>query len=118
MNNKKEEQDLKISKFNAGVSELLRLDELFKEFHRNRNSGNLIGANIALDGIWCELGGDLTSESEELKRFSKLKELIVKYKRQPKILNQVLMAKFIFLKQLQNKQGKGTAYADKEEDYM
>lgn len=107
-------EENKKSKYNAAVSQMFRLDSLWQECQRLRGEGNLKDWNHRLDFIWTELA-DHADQNHE-KRFKVFMKLIVKYNKNVIFLNQILMRKEIFLRQLQNEQGKGTAYQDPYED--
>ncbi len=109
-----QEEEEKKSKYNAAVAQLYRLDTLWQGCHFFRAKGNLINWNYRLDCIWTELASD--SNTDDGKKFNFFMKLIVRHRKNRTILNQVLMEKEIFLRKLQNKQGKGTAYVDESED--
>jgi len=117
------------SLFNSSISILIRLDYLWKETHNHARSGDYLKWNMDLDRVWCELSMDTKPESDkEFEKIStdiektgfikvmlpngeqKLKDKLLLYKK--------LMKKEVFLRRLQNKQGKGMAYEDSMEDYM
>ena len=70
--------------------------------------------NEELDCVWTELASDSTEEDD--KKFDEFMKQIITNKKKRNILYQILMRKEIWLRRLQNKQGKGTAYADMSED--
>lgn len=134
-----------ISKINSGMLINLRLNELWKDAHRHSRDGKYSKWNDDLDRVWMELGGDekevdqkkdkkkyeessdykFTTFSKEYAEacgsktktggFNKINDAdkgsFVKQK-------QALMKKELFLRRLQNQQGKGTAYQTSDEDYM
>ena len=102
------------SVYNAAISQLYRLDQLWQDCHRYRNSGQLMKWNYTMDSIWTELGSD--AQTEHPKEFNSFMKLVVENKDDKWKLYQVLMKKEIWLRKLQNKQGKGTAYEDVLED--
>ena len=131
------------SKINSGMLINLRLNELWKDAHRHSRAGKYSQWNDDLDRVWCELGGDEkeiekddknydTSSDFEYNRLTKdYIEACSDYKKQEgfgKIDEEqrgslgkqkgALIKKEIFLRRLQNKQGKGTAYNDNSADYM
>jgi len=131
------------SKINSGMLIVLRLNELWKDAHRHSRAGQYSKWNDDLDRIWCELGGDEKEIEVGDKKYKDSSDYMynkltldfanvctdvkaptgfqthddtsklsfVKQK-------QALIKKEIFLRRLQNKQGKGTAYHDSAEDYM
>lgn len=114
MDNK--ESNSKVSKYNAAIAELYRLDNLWQSANYNARCGKLTQWNWDLDAIWRELGGD--AKKEDLIKFYQYNKLLIKYKKSRALIYHVLEKKHIFLKKLQNKQNKGTAYADTVEDYL
>jgi len=126
--NTNSEEGLK-SKYNSALAILFRIDILWKDAHRHSRSGQYDKWNMDLDRVWCELAADSTPE--QLQNFDKhnmeiakigIKKVItptgetkIKNKHQlyPKI-----MAKEIFLRVLQNNQGKGNVYEESIDEYM
>ncbi len=102
------------SVYNAAISQLYRIDKLWQDCHSYRNSGQLMKWNYKLDSIWTELASDATKDHFE--DFDEFIEFIIKSKDNKGKLYQVLMKKEIWLRKLQNTQGKGTAYEDVLED--
>jgi|ETNvirnome_2_300_1030623.scaffolds.fasta_scaffold06218_3 hypothetical protein len=121
------------SKINAAGLINLTLEGLWKEVFKFQGKNDLWKWNRHLDSIWCILGGDETEGSENARDFKaielqigktgslvhkstgfnaisgdSIKTMAVQY--------QLLMKKALFLRRLQNKQGKGTAYVDEFED--
>lgn len=116
-----ENQESRTSKINGAYLELLRIDKILQKCHEYREKGNLSKWNEQLDGIWAELASefDLTKVTKNQRYFvymKKINNLIGRNQRNRMKLNQILIMKQIFLKNLQNKQGKGTAYIDEDED--
>ena len=113
------EEQPKISKYNAAVAQLYRIDNLWQQFQYYRSLGgmnNYLRANEKLDALYGELGAD--ADSKEIKKLDNFKKLIIKYQKKIRLFYQVLLEKELWLRQLQNSQGKGTAYADPEEDAL
>lgn len=122
----------KVSKINSGLLGVYRLDFLWRERHRHARAAQYSKWNEDLDSIWCELVGDATPPQEddfkeldnavassmgkknEQKGFSKLskedKKAFISQKK-------ALMEKERFLKKLENKQRKGTAYDEEDDDF-
>ena len=132
-----DEPEGKISDYNSALFINQRLHELWKDANRHKRVGAYAQWNGDLDALWCELAGDVEEGSDEEKKFLKFglllkscnplqnwnasssfdsstNNLLTKKTQQYK----VLMDKEIFLRRLQNKQGKGTKYRDSSDDYM
>ena len=118
MERDEEAEQQKISKFNSTLAILYRIDILWKDAHRHSRSGKLIKWNWDLDRVWCELAADAKGDDT-----TKLKELdteiakALKENNRPKLYSE-LLKKEIYLRKLENKQGKGISYAESMEDYM
>jgi hypothetical protein len=128
-----EEQDYsdtisKTSKFNGAISQLYRLDALWKDTHIHSRSGEMEKWNWDLDRVWAELAGDFDDESPNNKNFEAINEEIgsLKGKYNKGEYNKlifynlyyaVLNKKEVFLRRLQNKLGKGTEY-ESEDDIL
>ncbi|KKL81192.1 hypothetical protein LCGC14_1997240 [marine sediment metagenome] len=108
------ELETKKSKYHGTFSQLYRLDSLWQLCHEFRKKGNLKQWNFNLDCVWTELASD--AEKTDNEKFNEFIEKIIENKLKRNILYQILMEKEIFLRKLQNKQGKGTAYEDLTED--
>ena len=118
---------LKISKYNSGWIQIMRLDELWKDAHKHSRGGKYMEWNHDLDRVWCELAVPLEDSSiDEYKKFEVELSKILLTSRKSLInihLNQntiytLLMDKELFLRRLQDKLGKGSAYHENDEDYM
>jgi len=112
------QEALRISKFNSSLAILYRIDLLWKDAHRHSRMGQLIKWNWDLDRVWTELAAD--SKEEDIKEFEKINKEISTINKitEKEKLYASLLAKEIFLRRLQNKQGKGIAYEDSIDDYM
>jgi len=118
-----ENNEQKKAIFNSTLAILYRIDELWQQAHRIAISGDLMKWNWILDRIWCELAADSNEED-----FNKIKELNEEIKKiienrekieiKKSILYKKILKKEIFLRQLQNIQGKGVKYEQNIEDYM
>jgi len=130
----------KTSKINAAALINLILADLWRNCYRHAANGAYSKWNAELNNIWTELSGDVDEETDEGKKsqlvfdtidmdLAKAGSLIKKsatgfqeVSNEDKISSakqyRILLKKAIFLKRLQNKQGKGTAYRDGSEDYM
>lgn len=134
-----EENQNKTSKFSSGLNIIMRLDELWKETHKDSKNGKFKDWNTDLDRIWLELARDFDDENEEefteyKKKFDKFDEDIKKIgKIQDKLPDgfenlteedigkrdkhyETLMKKQLFLARLENHLGKGTTYDDGDDD--
>ena len=131
------EQDeaILVSRINAAGIINITLENLWKDCYSAMASGNLSIWNRKLDAIWVILGGDVKEGEQEDKDIKKLNERIYKtgslnYKSRGfatltdkeselKSMQYILLnEKSLFLRRLQNKQGKGTAYvSDDDSDF-
>lgn len=124
------DEDIK-SKINAAGLINSTLERLWSECYSAMSSGNYILWNTKLDAIWVILGGDVKENGDEDKSIrvidleiynnGSLKNKIgrgFESKSNPNnaIQYQLLKKKSLFLRRLQNKQGKGTAYYDGEDE--
>lgn len=125
---------IKISKFNSAALINFRIDNLIKDTHKHSRQGDFLKWNVDLDRIWIELVGD--SEEAEENKFNELNKKIATegtlnisketkgFKKAPEQTEEqrtkqyhLLMKKQAFLQKLLNKQGKGTAYWEDEDDW-
>ena len=122
------------SKYNAAISQLYRLDELWRECHKQKRNYNLFLWNIALDSIWSELSEDSKIDDDnEFNRHNRILilneffirkqpigfETVSQVDVQKQAINyQILLSKEVWLRKLQNKQGKGAVYEDSMDTYM
>lgn len=104
------------SKYNSAIAILYRIDELWKDCHRHARNGELKKWNWDLDRVWCELVDD--ADEENKKEFKKHMLNVSKVLSNPNALYQALLEKEIFLRKLQNTQGKGNKYDEGAEEYM
>lgn len=117
MDYRTEVQEEKKSKYNAALSQLYRIDNLWQSYHYKRRKGDFAGANQDLDSIYGELAGDSNGDKDE-KIFSNFMKMIIKYRKNKNLFNLIVIKKEIWLRKLQNEQGKGTAYIDPMEDWL
>lgn len=125
------EEDNKMSKFNSAGLINATLEKLWVDCYDSMASGNYQLWNIKLDAIWAILGGDVQEGGKEDKEYTKITLKILEFgslkskigvgfekKANPdnSIQYQYLLKKALFLRRLQNSQGKGTAYASDDED--
>jgi hypothetical protein len=121
------------SKYNAAGLVNLSLERNWTRVFQAQSTKNLPRWNAHLDSIWLILGGDSVPNSPIVKEFEQIEKKIGEsgslyhnvsgFQKQTdsekeKISYQyrLLMEKSLFLRRLQNKQGKGTAYVDEDED--
>ncbi len=136
---------VKLSKINSASLINIRINNIWLEVNKSAVAGNYLRWNSNLDRIWCELGGDVgknkkdeDGEEEEPKEMIKFKELdkdvsdklkdfatkegFSKFTSDDKLkmakIYDSLIKKEFFLRRLQNKQGKGTAYEESWDDYI
>lgn len=124
------------SKFNSAYFINLRTHGLWSDANEDKRKGAYSKWNGDLDAVWCELCGDVVPESKEDKEFKdinlklgdvgpiinwtsstgfakpNIKQMLLKTKQY-----NILLQKERFLRQLQNRQGKGTAYDDDSDDF-
>lgn len=127
----KEVDEEKVSKINAAGLINITLENLWRDCYKLMASGHYGLWNIKLDSIWVILGGDEKDENDTSKDINKLDLEIYKqgvlssksgkgFNAQPNPNNamqyQLLKRKSLFLRRLQNKQGKGTSYHS-DDDY-
>lgn len=106
----------KQSLFNSTISQLMRIDSLWKDAHRHSRSGMFKEWNSDLDRVFCELSEDATEDN--FKEFWNFYDMIIKSFNDKNEMYVILLKKEIYLRKMQNKQGKGTAYRESMEDYM
>ena len=112
-----ENTEQKVSKFNSTLAILYRIDALWKQSHYYALSGNLIRLNWILDRVWCELASDADENDEKkMKEFNDNISKLDKVKDKEKLYKE-LLKKEIFIRKLQDKQGKGVAHEESLEDY-
>jgi hypothetical protein len=125
--------DKQQSRINAAGLINSTLENLWNGCYTAMATGSLVIWNRKLDAIWCILGGDCQEGDETDKEMAKLNLQIyetgtLNHKKEgfakPDETESVKMAlqylllnkKSLFLRRLQNKQGKGTAYVSDEDD--
>ena len=126
-----ESDDEKISKINSAGLINSTLESLWKDSYRAMTKGDYKLWNTLLDSIWAILGGDEKEMGKVDNRIQKLNLKIYglgslkskigkgfgeKINPNNPFQYQLLLKKALFLRRLQNKQGKGTAYSDEDED--
>lgn len=130
------DKDLRISKYNSAGLDALRMSNLWQDAERHCRAGQYDRWNTDLDCLWIQLAGDVKDEDNEMKVYNSfLKALGGAGDLSPVSVNgfdkpnqlkvndkakqyAILVQKAIWLKRLQNKQGKGTAYYDEEDSFF
>ena len=123
--------DEKISRINsAGLINSI-LENLWRESYTAMANGDYLKWNSKLDSIWTILGGDCDNGGEEDIKINKINLGVYEIgslkskagngfseKNNPNnsLQYQLLLRKSLFLRRLQNKQGKGTAYQNDDDD--
>ena len=135
-NNSSEFEFGKLSKINSAGLVNSQLSNLWLDFFRHYRHGEYLSANSDLDCIWTILGGEkgMAESVEEVEYFTIEGELsktgILKDNLDVKGFGKIddkevqriivqkgkLLKKAMFLRRLQNQQGKGTAYSRGNED--
>jgi len=122
-----EPDEEKLSRLNAAGIINITLENLWRDCYSAMARGDLVLWNRKLDAIWVLLGGDVKKGETEDKNLKKLDESLYKigslnHKKagfeklkddeNVSIAHQYLLLKekSLFLRRLQNTQGKGTAY--------
>lgn len=130
-----ESEEERISKINAAGIINITLENLWRDVFLAMSNGNLVTWNRKLDAIWGILGGDQLEGDTEDKNMETLNLKIyntgslnhkksgfqkLESKESEKMALQYLLLnkKNLFLRRLQNKQGKGTAYQSDDRDDM
>lgn len=128
----------KLSKINSAALVNSTLSNLWLDFFRHFRAGKYLAANSDMDCIWTILGGEKDIEKndietnylsieEGLRKSGTLRDSIevagfgeVDEAQLIKIAKQkdILLKKSIFLRRLQNSQGKGTAYHDGDDEEL
>jgi len=128
-----EAEEAKISKINAAGLINVTIEQLWKDAYNAMAANNFFLWNVKLDAIWCILGGDVQEGDATDKKFNDLELKIYgtgslnhkttgfqshdsKHKNVIAMQYILLRKKTIFLRRLQNSQGKGTAYSSGDDD--
>ena len=131
----KEEGEGNLSRINAAGIINITLENLWRDCYSAMAKGDLVTWNRKLDAVWVLLGGDCEEGGTEDKKIEGLDDKIyetgkLNHKKtgfskleddeaQKMSLQYLLLKKkSLFLRRLQNKQGKGTAYHSDDEDDM
>ena len=126
----------KVSKINSAALVNSTLNNLWIDFFRHYRAGQYLSANSDLDCIWTILGGEKGMDKDSTKEteYQKLEESLSRSgslqdslevkgfgKITPEQLKKfvshksIILKKSVFLRRLQNSQGKGTAYYNEDE---
>jgi len=120
----------KLSKINSAGLINITIENLWKDCYTAMSSGDFLKWNRKLDAIWLILGGEKNAPEDKfneidlsLYEMGSLSASKVGFNSLPDGWNEKrnkqylkLRQKSLFLRRLQNNQGKGTAYADEDED--
>lgn len=129
-----EMDDERTSRINAAGIINITLENLWRDCYNSMAKGDLVTWNRKLDAIWVLLGGDVKKGDENDKYFQQLDMKIhgtgglnhkktgfggISGEENVIIAKQyiLLREKSLFLRRLQNSQGKGTAYATDDGDW-
>lgn len=130
-NNEPDVLESQTSRINAAGMINQTLEKLWNESYTLMSQGKYDLWNIKLDSIWAILGGDekegedadrqITELNLKIYRTGSLKSKVgIGFSQQNNPNNplqyQLLLKKSLFLRRLQNKQGKGTAYKNSDLD--
>jgi len=131
--NMNDEEAEKVSRINSAGIINVTLENLWKETYSAMAKADLVTWNRKLDAIWCILGGDVKEGDIVDKDFNAIDLKIHQTgslshskvgfgfktdsdKDKSSLQYVLLRRKSLFLRRLQNSQGKGTAYASNDED--
>ena len=128
-----EYEENRMSKINAAGLINITIEQLWKDAYAAMARNDFVLWNAKLDAIWCILGGDVPEGEAVDRAFNKLELEIYETgslqskkegfkshdsKDKNKIATHYLLLrkKSVFLRRLQNSQGKGTAYSSGDDD--
>lgn len=105
-----EDSKIKISNFNEAMFQMLRLHDYWTKTNQCAINGDYLNWNLYLNIIWRELSAD-AKEINEKYYFNSMKIIndSIKKTSNKTLLNSYLEYKQIFLKNLQEKCGKGSS---------
>ena len=124
----------KLSKYNSAIDQLRRIDEIYRHIIKNKRDSNFYLWNLNLDCIWSELVGDFEEKAPEEEKMISLNKKILEvsplFSSAQTSFNKIpsdfitkksqqylaLFEKEIFIRRVQNKLGKGTAWSSGDED--
>lgn len=123
-----------LSKINSAALINFRMDAIIKDANRHARAGQYMKWNDDLDCLWWEVGSDVKEGSPEEDRFKELDKKVIEALSDSPSLKQgferyspedlsklakqkiALKEKALFIRRLINRQGKGTAYDDGEDE--
>ncbi len=115
----------KISKYNEGVNQVTRLDELWRDCNKLSCAGRLSAWRWKLDNVWRELCADVDRVDKKIKddkeKFSTKREKIIKEIKENKDVKKLygfLDKLEMLLRKLQDKAGKAGVLIDEDADGM
>lgn len=108
------ESNIPTSKYHSAKFILERINEIWKDARKYRESGRLIDWNWILDSAWLELCDD--AKPEQKTEFKSFMSKITANKGDKEKLYQILMEKEELLRTMQKEQGKSNKYQDEDED--
>ena len=126
----KDIDDEKMSKINSAGIINITLENLWRDCYTAMSRGDLTLRNTKLDAVWAILGGEVERDSDEDKAINELdlkiynegelkskvgKGFNVKANPNNAIQYQLLKNKSLYLRRLQNSQGKGTSYINNDD---
>lgn len=109
------------SKYKDSINQIIRLDQLLQDCHAHSRAGELRKWNWDLDRVWIELGAELKPETkpkdkETEAKFKEICDEIGKCWTYPFKLYDALNKKEMFLRRLQESQGKGSTKIDQDDE--
>ncbi len=125
-----EEEEDKVSRINSAGLINATLEKLWLDSYNAMASGSYILWNTKLDSIWAILGGDCEEGDTNDKKMAKISLAVYEngslkgksgsgFNKKDSSSNPMqylsLMKKALFLRRLQNSQGKGTAYTSADD---
>ena len=122
-----EQEEQKTSRFNSQIFILQRIHQLWLDCSKHSRRGELINWSKDLDRIWCELSADASAQEiiTFWEYFAKIEECYFEDKEEPgkfkvdqQKLYPLLLQKEMFMRKVQNKQGKGESYNEGDDAYM
>jgi len=126
-------EENKISKINSAGLINITIEKLWQDCYAAMAKNDFSLWNVKLDSIWCILGGDVPNGDPADKQFNEMELKIYQTgslsskkegfeshssddKNKIALQYLLLRKKTIFLRRLQNQQGKGTAYSSGDDD--
>jgi len=108
------QEEILKSKYNEAGNQLSRLNGIWLRCHFYRQKGNLFLWRINLDNAWAELAGNTKFiKQKHITKCKSFRKLIFENSNNRINFFQVLLEFEIWLRQIQDEQGKGTKYENK-----